>query len=139
MYNFHNVAIKCDTWQQMEQLAEIAREQGLKVDCLEPDCFPEMPYFTKSSNEAYLSHYSVFSLEDTEISFEDFMRTSADPAAYSTYKQSVLTHLPTGDIQVFAASPDGEMILSELYLPFEYDEDDLRVVAEKVIEAFEAQ
>ena len=30
-YNFDNIAISCDTWQQMERLAEIAEKQGAKT------------------------------------------------------------------------------------------------------------
>lgn len=29
-YNFKNIAIRCDTWQQMERLAEIAEKQGIR-------------------------------------------------------------------------------------------------------------
>jgi thiamine pyrophosphate-dependent acetolactate synthase large subunit-like protein len=30
-YNFDNIAIRCDTWQQMERLAEIAEKQGIQT------------------------------------------------------------------------------------------------------------
>lgn len=58
---------------------------------------------------------------------------------FENFTTSVLHHLPTGDIQAFATSPNGEKILADMYLPFEFDVHDLRVVAEKVMEEFEAQ
>jgi hypothetical protein len=38
-YNFDNIAIKCDTWQQMERLAEIAEKQGYRSLAMAEDEF----------------------------------------------------------------------------------------------------
>lgn len=141
MYNFQNKAIRCDTWQQMEQLAEIAERQGLPVQDMDKDMFHKAKFFGISLTKVpYYSHFTYVEPNETEISFDDFISKPVPTTAeYLSFRTSVLTHLPTGDIQAFAASPDGEKILAELYLPFEYSQDDLRVVAERVMEAFEAQ
>ena len=74
-YDFKNKAIKCDTWEQVEQLAEIARGVGFTVDELSPKNFPEMPYFCRASGGGYLSHYSTYEIDETLISFTDFINS----------------------------------------------------------------
>lgn len=55
MNKFHNVAIKCDTFEQIEHLAELAREEGLQVrEIFDAD----MWYFRYSQSHAHYSNWT---------------------------------------------------------------------------------
>jgi len=76
IYNFDNIAIKCDTWEQMMQLKEIAERQGLTVLFMSEKHFDRMPIFRWSD----LGHYSHFSIpaQFSEISFTTFITSHPD-------------------------------------------------------------
>lgn len=56
--DFENIAIKCDTWEQMQHVAEVAKEQGLRIVNLSDK------YFSKGHNlfrrNVYGKHYANY-------------------------------------------------------------------------------
>lgn len=74
-YDFTNKAIKCETWEQMEHLAELAKAQGLK-----PEMFSRVDFFDSDKKYRHFyaeeSVYTNFSQEHlpnfTEVSYSDF-------------------------------------------------------------------
>lgn len=79
IYNFQNLAIKCDTWQQMQQLKEIAEKQGLITSrkSFSEKLFKEGEcYFA-----CYRGHYfcdSTITYWETPISFTSFITSHPD-------------------------------------------------------------
>ena len=83
MYDFTNKAIKCDTWEQMEHVAEIARKQGGSVTtwfnthpCTIEDGYS---YFISTSENIDLyGNYRLSHIEPTEtiISYSDFITSN---------------------------------------------------------------
>jgi len=78
-YNFDNIAIKCDTWQQMQQLKEIAERQGYKnMAMCETQFNTGYVYFVIIPDfNAYTNMDTVISTE-TEISFTTFITSHPD-------------------------------------------------------------
>lgn len=85
--NFQNVAIKCETWQQMQELARIAEGMGLTwVDC---------PWHTFEAGYVYvmlcsmylgrdlISNYQMSDIEsETITTFTQFINQSDTPSVY---------------------------------------------------------
>lgn len=65
-YKFEGVAVKCDTWEQMEHLSKIAKELGLEVKMMVKACLESQPYFRKSIM-GYYTHHSEIAISDNEI------------------------------------------------------------------------
>lgn len=77
-YNFENVAIRCDTWQQMERLAEIAEKQGYKVLYLNRKYFWDgCNLFRKNTIHPFYSNYPNI-YEAPIIPFATFINSHPD-------------------------------------------------------------
>jgi len=79
-YNFDNIAISCDTWQQMERLAEIAEKQGYGTPRYlysEVDFSHGMEYFVIDGNE--YANVAVHHLRNVSIiPFTTFITSHPD-------------------------------------------------------------
>jgi hypothetical protein len=78
-YNFHNLAIKCDTWQQMQQLKEIAERQGSKTQGF---AYSKRRFYEGCRYFVVLDYFhfcfSSKSSKETEISFTTFITSHPD-------------------------------------------------------------
>jgi hypothetical protein len=83
-HDFQNVAVLCDTWQQMLHLAELAREQGYAVidDLFNEDDFKAgMKYFV--AEEGRCANVSTEHLRgQTETDYPTFINTPVDDSVY---------------------------------------------------------
>lgn len=82
--NFQNVAIKCDTWEQMESLASIAEEQGYKADperYNEHDFAAGARYFALYTQKTYCNAGDV-EPNETETTYTQFINQSDTPSVY---------------------------------------------------------
>jgi hypothetical protein len=81
--NFQNVAIECDTWEQMERLAELAEEQGKRTwaNVFDKETFPAECYFY--ANELFYCNCAEGSVTDLSIiPFAQFINQSDTPSVY---------------------------------------------------------
>lgn len=77
-YNFDNIAIKCNTWQQMERLAEIADRQGYYKSVLfGEEYFNDGDvYFMLNTSNHYINDIPFNS--DNIITFTTFITSHPD-------------------------------------------------------------
>jgi hypothetical protein len=80
-HNFQNVAVKCDSWQQMLHLAELAREQGAEIN---PAIFNEEDF---NDGAVYFELYgymavNMYSTQEVEIPYTTFINPPVDDSVY---------------------------------------------------------
>ena len=76
---FQNTAIKCDTWEQMERLAELAEEQGKRTwaNAFNKETFPSECYFY--ANEHFYCNCAEDSVSDLTITtYTTFINSHPD-------------------------------------------------------------
>lgn len=79
--NFQNVAIKCDTWEQMEHLARIAEEQGYVASkWFTEEWFDDGDVFFEITNG---NEYNCFTLSTYPVlTYTQFINQSDTPSVY---------------------------------------------------------
>lgn len=83
-HNFQNVAIKCQTWQQMLHLADLARAQGNETDLIlfcEEDFNKGMTYFL-AENKKYGNVADCTVKNYTQIPYTTFINPPSDESVY---------------------------------------------------------
>lgn len=78
--NFQNVAIKCDTWEQMQHLARIAEQQGLTwISC---------PWHTFEAGYVYVMRCSEYLGRDLISNYQQSDIESETETTYTTFINS---------------------------------------------------
>ena len=76
MSKFANVAIKCDTFEQIEHLAELARKEGLEVrEIIDAVCW----YFRYSLSQGYYSNF-ITGVRLPEVPYAQFIAEYKQPS-----------------------------------------------------------
>lgn len=83
-HNFQNVAVKCDSWQQMLHLADLARGQGYVATCFGfGDDTIENGFCYFVVQDGYYSNYSETSVFDLpKIPYTTFINPPVDDSVY---------------------------------------------------------
>lgn len=70
--DFENIAIKCDTWEQMQHVAEVAAQQGCRnVEIEECDFLDGNIYFEINSHGDGYRNYRIKSVENRVVKYQE--------------------------------------------------------------------
>ena len=78
-YNFDNIAVRCNTWQQMERLAEIAEMQGYRnLEMAEYEFNKGYVYFVIIPSFNAYTNFDMATEAETIIPFTTFITSHPD-------------------------------------------------------------